>query len=170
VIRPILIDQGLKFRHLLSRQFGKTRVPEFNIQGVDPYPVDPLPIDTDLGGKPRPDAIRSRPTPHPIGFDELEHIPLRCLCLFSGRSDDSRTSHVLIKRAAELRQIRVVLKNDNRLVRLDTYNGEPSIPKFFRNCVGRRARRQRDEENEMRSEPLNSGSPTRLGFDLVNFV
>jgi len=90
--------------------------------------------------------------------------------LFSGRGDDSRTSHVLIERTAKLRQIRIVLKNDNRLVRLDTYNGEPSIPKFFRNCVGRRARRQRDEENEMRSEPPNSGSPTRLGFDLVNSV
>jgi hypothetical protein len=76
----------------------------------------------------------------------------------------------LIKRTAKLRQIRVVVKNDNRLVRLDTYNGEPSIPKFFRNCVGRRARRQRDEKNEMRSEPLNNWSPTRLGFDLANFV
>jgi hypothetical protein len=49
-IGPPLVDQSLKLRHLVSRQFGETRVPEFNIQGVDPHPVDPLPIDADLGG------------------------------------------------------------------------------------------------------------------------
>jgi hypothetical protein len=49
-IGPVLVDQSLKFRHLLPRQFGKTGVPEFNIQRVNPYPVDPLPINSDLGG------------------------------------------------------------------------------------------------------------------------
>jgi hypothetical protein len=49
-IGPALVDQSFKLRHLLSRQCGETRVPEFNIQGVDPHPVDPFPIDANLGG------------------------------------------------------------------------------------------------------------------------
>ena len=125
-------------------------------------------IVAELGAQPRSDAIRTRPAPHLVRFDELKYIPLCRVGLLPG--DDSRTSHVLRKGLSELPEIRIILKNNDGLIRLNAHHGQPRIAKFVGDQIDGSFFRQGHAKDQMRSESLNCRNALCFRGDLPQLV
>jgi hypothetical protein len=139
-------------------------MPQLDVHNIDSRAIRSLCVGPDFTPQTSSDAIRSRPRSHLVRFNELKNVPLSRLGLLASRDNPAGTCDVFGKHSSEVRQIRVILKNDNSLIGLDAYDCETGIPQFLSYHFNGSAGRQRNTKNQMRCESLHNGSAP--GLDL----